>query len=221
MRGRRSLVDFHLDGREALEHLLQKSGYGSVAQAVASLALFNHPSTVRQCAGSAVFRIVRAKASHERGRIDTATDGRPVLLDDNTGPTDTFLWTNGIGRNSYRDVQFCHVWPRSTDPCCYTNLANICILPSFLAKLSDTHAEVVRLLRIRAFELFAWKPDDAETPDWAEMPGVTWAECLPPIGDLAANLRAALLHNPKSRTTASARLLGWLFSSWEPDRSLS
>jgi hypothetical protein len=221
MQSRADVKDPRLDGRSELERLLKASRYGSIPQAVASLAIFSHPSTVQQCSGSAVFRIVRGKASSERGQETTASDGLPAMLDDNTGPTDTFLWSNGIGRNACCDVQFCHLWQRSSDPRCYTNLANICILPSFLAKLSDTHEEVVRLLRLRAFELYAWKPNDAQTPDTADGLGVTWAECLPPTGDLATSLRSALLHNPKSRTTASARQFGWLFSDWKLDSSLS
>src|ERR1039457_2469547 len=199
MQSRADVKDPRLDGRSELERLLKASRYGSIPQAVASLAIFSHPSTVQQCSGSAVFRIVRGKASSERGQETTASDGLPAMLDDNTGPTDTFLWSNGIGRNACCDVQFCHLWQRS----------------------SDTHEEVVRLLRLRAFELYAWKPNDAQTPDTADGLGVTWAECLPPTGDLATSLRSALLHNPKSRTTASARQFGWLFSDWKLDSSLS
>jgi hypothetical protein len=212
------LSDFALDGRLALEHVVAASEYGSLTQAVASLVLFSHPSTVEPSAGKAIFRIVRATNNSDRGKIGDAVDGRPAVLDDNTGPTDTFLWANGIGRSAYRDVQFCHVWPRPRDPESYTSLANICVLPTFLAKLSDTHPEVARLLRGRAVGLYGWKPDDAETADQAEVAELSWAECLPPVADLAASLRAGIARNPRSRTAMSARTLGWLFGAGrQPD----
>jgi hypothetical protein len=48
--GHPGLSDFALDGRLALEHVVAASGYGSLTQAVASLVLFSHPSTVKPSA---------------------------------------------------------------------------------------------------------------------------------------------------------------------------
>ena len=81
---------------------------------MASLALFSHPDTVAQTHGDALFRIVRGPFP-KRGQIVPSDDGKPVLLDDNTGPTDAFIWANRIRRGMYTDVQFCHVWSQSGD----------------------------------------------------------------------------------------------------------
>ena len=86
MTGRLSLRDFSLNGSTALEFILKESPYGSLAQAVASLALFTHPATVAQTQAQALFRIVRGPIP-QRGHIVSFHDGRSVLLDDNTGPT--------------------------------------------------------------------------------------------------------------------------------------
>ena len=216
---RRTLSDLALDGGRALELIVAESPYGSLQQAVASLALFSHPDTVAQTDGRAVFRIVRGPIL-QRGQIVPLGDGKPVLLDDNTGPTDTFIWANQFRRGTYNDVQFCHIWPQSGDPEAYTSLANICMLPAFLAKLSDTHPAIMTLLRQRSVDLYGRQPyiESAETSGVAHY--LEWAPCLPPNPAVEATMRAELTTKAKSRTTISARLIGWLFSGWEPDASL-
>jgi hypothetical protein len=216
---KRSLNDFRLDGGAALEFLIKSSPYGSLAQAVASLALFSHPETVAQAAGRAIFRIVRGPIP-QRGEIVTISDGSRVMLDDNTGPTDAFIWANGIRRGTYSDVQFCHIWQVANDPTAYTNLANMCLLPAFLAKLSDTHPEITNLLRRRSRELFGWHPASQTGPSTPSAEVVEWAPTLPPTLRLEQALRAAMATKPRSRTTISAREIGWLFSDFAPDSSL-
>lgn len=216
---RRTLSDFGLDGGRALELIIAESPYRSLQQAVASLAMFSHPETVAQTYGRALFRIVRGSIP-QRGQIVPLNDGKSVVLDDNTGPTDTFIWANRIRRGTYADVQFCHIWQHSGDPEAYTNLANICMLPAFLAKLSDTHPAITSLLRQRAIELYGWQPR-IESQDTAGVArDLEWAPCLPVNPVLEATMRAEMRTKAKSRTTISARMIGWLFSGWEPDASL-
>jgi len=215
-----TLQDFALDGVKALQFVIQGSSYGTIEQAVASLALFSNPETVRQTGNQPLFRIVRGPIPN-RGDIAQGTDGRPILLDDNTGPTNAFLWANRVKPSKHRDVQFSHIWQRATDPSAYTNLANICLLPAFLAKLSDTHPEVSALLRRRARDLFGWLPADEPIPNVSDVHhALDWAEPLPPIEDVAGRVRKEMLSKPKSRTTKSARQIGWLFSGWSPDATL-
>lgn len=217
---RRTRSHFGYDGGKALEQIIVASPYGSLAQAVASLALFSHPETVEQSAGRALFRIVRGPIP-QRGHIVPFDDGGTVLLDDNTGPTDAFIWANRIRRGTYADVQFCHIWQHSGDPEAYTNLANMCVLPAFLAKLSDTHPTMTALLRARATALYGWQPRMPAGTAVATSPdGLDWAPCLPPNPALEATLRAEMRTKPKSRTSTSAREIGWLFSGWRPDGSL-
>ena len=110
-----TLQNFGLDGRAALERVIQQSHYGSLEQAVASLALFAHPDTVAQTRTSNVFRIIRARLSEERGKFEDLPGVGRVMIDDNKGPTDAFTWAHGIPKNQYQDVQFNHVWAESKD----------------------------------------------------------------------------------------------------------
>jgi hypothetical protein len=111
-----------LDGVKQMEDLLvHRAGYRSVVAAVAEHAVFLHPHTVGQTKGAAVFPVIRLRNMSERGEI-TEVEGRLVLLDDNTAPTDAFLWAAGLSRSSYRDYQFNHVWNASRDAEAYTAL---------------------------------------------------------------------------------------------------
>lgn len=217
MEARPSLRDFALDGSAALDFIIKKSPYGSLEQAVASLALFTHPDTVKQIQAQALFRIIRGSP---RGNIVKLENGKCVLLDDNTGPTDTFLWANGIQRGEYNDVQFCHIWQCSQDPSAYTNLANLCLLPAFLGKLSDTHVQIKNLLKRRALTLYGWQPSTTPVHEGCDGSDIEWAEFLSPNPSVESAFRKQMLTKAKSRTTISASKIGWLFSGWEPDGSL-
>ncbi len=218
---RARLESFGFDGTAALEHALAHSPYGSLESAIASLSLFTHPDTVRQAGARALFRIIRARGA-DRGTLAQHADGNRVLMDDNTGPTDAFVWANGLRRGDLSDLQFCHVWQASSDPDAYTNLANLCLLPAFLAKLSDTHPRITALLRWRAEEFYGWRPvNERATPRPVGIDGLEWADPLPSVGDLESALRAAMRTKPKSRTTISAREIGWVFSGYRPDPALT
>lgn len=111
-----------------------------------------------RCAGHAVFPVVRDQV--RKGQLAELPDGLRVLYDDNSTPTDVFLWA--ADRIKGPDVQFDHVWNRSTDPECYTALWNLCCTPAFLAKTSDTL--VVAALQYRAYNLYRALPKGVEPP---------------------------------------------------------
>lgn len=206
------------DGNAVLRDLLSHSSFGSAAQAVAALTRWAHPDTVRQTGNRGIFPIIRCRVISDRGRDTTTTDGRAVMMDDNTGPTEAFLFAHGISRSSYRDVQFNHVWQSADEVESYTSLANLCVTPSFLAKLTDTDAEIAALLRYRAQDLYGYAPAGpaGAPPGYATL---RWADPLPPVPNLEATLRAAM-HGKKGRTVSCARRLGWLFSGFQPDPGL-
>ncbi len=216
------LRSFGFDGQAALQKVIELSSYGGLEQGVASLAVFAHPDTVAQARSRNVFRIVRTRASEGRGTFVELPSLGIVMLDDNKGPTDAFIWAHGISRSQYRDVQFNHIWSDPQDVSLYTNLANICVLPVFLSKLSDSHRHVQALLRYRAFMLYGgWKPNSQpEPPEPAGYAQLVWANPLPAVPDLESNYRKAMRTKPKDRTTKSARELGWVFSGYQPDKTL-
>lgn len=212
-----TFVDFQLNGLAALEAVIAASPYGTVEQAVASLAIFSHPDTVRQTGCRPFVRAVRDAA--RRGQIKDRGGG-PVALDDNKSPTDAFLWCNGIRRP--REAQFNHVYANSADSASYTCLANLCVTPSFIAKLTDTDQRARSLLRFRAFDLYGWVPAGLARPELpAEYDKLEWAPPLPPVADVEAVSRAVMARRPKDRTVQIARRIGWVFSDFEVDPRLT
>jgi hypothetical protein len=203
-----------MDGASALDVVLRQAGYRSILHAVARHTVFLHPSVVAQSGGQPLFPTIRDML--RRRQIDVLADGRRVYLDDNATPTDAFLWAAGLSKG--RDVQFNHVWTASRDAGAYTALWNIVATPAFLAKTTDTHGEVVAALKVRAFDLYGYRPRDVPLP---AAPGaydeLVWAVHPEPISDLEGELRARLRANPKSPAAVAARELGWLFSDWRPD----
>jgi hypothetical protein len=144
-------------------------------------------------------------------------EGR-VMIDDNRSPAVAFEWAHGIRERP--DVQANHVWSRSQDVAAYTSLANLCLTPAFLAKLTDTDATICTLLRFRAHDLFGYWPDDSEATKPPDYDRLTWADPLPAVPNLEKALRAAMRTKPKDRVVVCARTLGWLFSDFHPDATL-
>jgi hypothetical protein len=218
-----NLLSFGFDGRIALETIIKESSYKTIEQAVASLTLFSHPDTVAGAKGRNIFRIIRASMSknEKRGNVAKVPSVGLVMLDDNKGPTDTFIWANNITRKQYRDVQFCHIWDDPYDVERYTNLANICMIPAFLSKLTDTADNIKALLRYRAFCLYNIKYGKRQDPAKPYCyDDLDWASTLQQVDNLELALRNAMKSKPKDRTTGSARQIGWLFSNYEPDNAI-
>jgi hypothetical protein len=198
-----TLYDFNFDGFETLRALIATSPYKTIAQAIASLTLFSHPDTVAQTQCKPVLRIIRNGA--RRGEI-IELDGQRVGLDDNKAPTDVFRWCNGLTQRM-RDVQFNHVYTDSQDPESYTCLANLCVTPSFLAKLTDTHPEVRAFLQFRVWQLYAWAPKSAPVqPEGYD--DLEWAPCLPPVVNVRELFEAIAKRRVKDRTTMFKNALG-------------
>lgn len=158
-----TLPEFHFNGRAALVCVIEQSEYRSLAQVVASLTVFAHPQTVAQTEGRNVFRVVRRRQQRDVGTFGEVPgcDGR-VMLDDNRSPAVAFEWVHGIRERP--DVQVNHVWSRSQDVTAYTALANLCLMPAFLAKLTDMDSTISTLLRDRTYDLFGYCPDAAPRP---------------------------------------------------------
>lgn len=198
-----------LDGRVALDEMTRAAGWPSVPAALAAHTVFLSPETVAQTSGRALFPIVRDP--RRRGQFGQLDDGRQVLYDDNTTPTDVFLWS--AQRNRGPDIQFNHVWTCSSDPDSYTALWNVCCTPAFLAKTTDTHPEAVATLQYRSHELYGCRPAGQPLPTRPEgYSQVSWHESPPAVDDLEAVLRSRMKAAPRSRASLVAAELGWLFS---------
>ncbi len=215
-----------MDGHRLLGDLLAQSNYGTILQAVAGLTLFTSPATVARVGLGNVFRVVRRRNQADVGKYLMHADGNFVLHDDNSSPTDLFLWANGLAKSGCRDVQFNHVYDRATTRLSgdgqlevYTALPNICVTPAFLAKLTDTDLEVRAALRYRVYDLYEYAPDGVPTRPGGYM-RLTWRDPLLPVDDPEGILRQRLHKCSKRRITDSARELGWRYSQYRPDPSL-
>ncbi|MEQ2010522.1 MAG: hypothetical protein ABMA26_27360 [Limisphaerales bacterium] len=224
-----TLADFDYDGKRALRELVEQSIYGSLEQVIASLTVFTHPNTVRLTAGDRVFPAVRFRAGRgeKKGGIKTDTNGVTVFLDDNQTPTNAFLWANRIRRNPKTDLQINHVWNDSEDVSSYTALWNLCMTPSFLAKLTDTDQGIQRVLRHHATIIYG---DLVPVPLRAQLPRpdgyaeLRWADYPAPYNDcdeLKQFMLARMRRAPRSRTTVCARDVGWCFNDGGPEPELN
>jgi hypothetical protein len=118
-----------------------------------------HPQVVERM-GGAVFPSIR----DQRNRISVERrDGRVLFLDDNTTPRWAVLWSHGIATSAHpRGWTFAHVWSRSKDPCAYTHLANLLMMPESLASLSDKDGPFAPFLRYHAQQIYGWVPEGTE-----------------------------------------------------------
>lgn len=204
-----TLEQFGIDGFASLQALIASSHYKTLAQAMASLTLFSHPETVRQTGGKAIFRTIRGPRTP--GEF-VEINGIRLMLDDNKSASDAFKWIHGI-TSRLRDVQFNHVYTASQDVEAYTSLANICVTPAFIAKLTDSSSPPTSaLLKYRVFDLYGWTPARIEAPNKPEgYDELDWAPTLPAVNDVKAALEARMARKPMDRTVKSVQEVGWLF----------
>jgi len=205
----------HFNGNSILRDLTKQAGYPSLAHLVAKHTLFTHPDTVKQTHNQNLFRIIRNAS--RRGEMVDYSDGKKVMYCDNEGPNRAFVWSNGGIK--YQDVQLNHIYSDSQNVNVYTSLANLCMTPAFIAKLTDTDLEIKALLKYRSFDLYGFylekepiRPIDYES--------LNWMPFLPSLTDLEKYLQSRLISSKKSRSSTSAREIGWLFSNFEPDKHL-
>jgi hypothetical protein len=210
----RTLASFGNDGQRALVEALANSEWRTIEQALASLTVFVSPRTVEEMNNQPVFRMARGRFE-QRGKIDYE---RRVMFDDNRGPIMAFRWATGFsGKTAH--LQFNHVHAQSDNMDFYTALSNICVTPTFLAKVTDGHGAL--LLRFRAWELFGLLPPSGAAPKMPEgYDRLEWAAPLDPLADVEGMMRKTMSTKPKDRVTQSVRELGWVYSSFQPDPAI-
>jgi hypothetical protein len=203
-------MSFH--GKEILDRVIKKAGYPTLLHLVAENTLFTHPETVKKTANKNLFRTIRDFP--QRGKMIDWLDSKKVMCCDNEGPNRTFLWCNGDFK--YSEVQFNHVYSNSQNVEVYTSLANLCVTPAFIAKLTDTDDEVKKLLKYRAYDLFGFY--QGQIPIMPSGYGqLKWKDFIPPIQNLEVYLLQRMNDCRKSRSAISAREIGWYFSDYLPD----
>lgn len=201
---------FH--GKSILDDVIKKAGYSSLLHLVAENTLFTHPDTVKQTGNKNLFRTIRDFS--KRGEVIDWADSKKAMCCDNEGPNRAFVWSNGDFK--YSEVQFNHVYSDSQNVEVYTSIANLCVTPAFIAKLTDTDDEVKELLRYRVYDLYGFYQNELPTrPAFYDQ--LIWKKFLSPVGNLESYLLKRLNECKKSRSAISARDIGWYISEYNPD----
>jgi len=215
----RRFASFGYDGNRAIAELVASSEWHTLEQALASLTLFASPITVSALDDKPVFRIVRGHPLRNmdyENRVMNDQDG-------NHGPIMAFRWATGFGGSS--DIQFNHIYQVgkrykvSERVQYFTNLANLCVTPTFLGRYTDKLGS--NLLQYRAWELFRLLSPEGKIPvKPARYDLLNWAPPLDPVSDVESLMREMMSTKPKDALTESVRELGWVFSAFQPDPSI-
>ncbi len=202
------------NGKDILLDMAKQAGFPTKESLVAAHTLFVHPETVKLTNNQNLFSIIRDFPN--RGKI-LIQDEEKVMCCDNTGPQHAIEWS--LGGMKKTDVQINHIYSESKNVVYYTSLANLCATPTFIAKLTDTDHEIKNLLKYRVYDLYNFFIEQRpEKP--VQYDQLNWMPFESPIENLEDFLRSRMKSCPKSRTTKSAREIGWYFSNFQPDPSL-
>lgn len=148
-----------IEGHSFLLRLLQ-SHYGPqesnpIRRAVLDSTYFIHPDVVAETKALPVVRARRMQAGERKNSV-VAGD----FVSDNFPPDYVFRAATSDLRDQ-GSTQLCHIYGgkgEARDTYFYTNLANLCLMPAFLAKFADTDPAVTTLLKQCAFVLYGFDP---------------------------------------------------------------
>ena len=177
-------------GSLVLSELLNKGGNpASLADLVARTAIWAPSDCHQRCKSMdgkcyAKRPDVRRKNIGEHKGLDKKDPS--IRLDDNTYPNQQM---KEMGRKFYKlhfkEYTTCHIWEKTCyDTRYHTCFANLVLLPSALASLSDFCPEIKAILQYRSYELYGWVPDGKcipEEPDnyptcWNSIPEVSFGK---------------------------------------------
>jgi hypothetical protein len=161
----------------------------SLVMMAAGRILLPNPATVKLF-NQAIFPTIRdPRELYQEVKMEDRTVG---MRDDNTTPRWALLWTHGIPGKSKQPTlgwTIAHVWDRSQDLDAYTRLANLALIPEYLGGLSDNQGPLTQYLRYHAWQVYQWRPADADVPiapaHYAE---IRW-NYLAPVADPVAFFR--------------------------------
>lgn len=150
-----------MEGHSFLRSVL-RSHYGKdeaepLHRAVVESAFFIDPSVVAQTGRLPILRARRMDGGAGE-RKNTVVEEE--FVSDNFPPHYVFVAATAHSRDN-GSTHLCHIYGGkgvARDTFFYTNLANLCLLPSFLAKHADTDGAVVSLLKECSFLLYGFDP---------------------------------------------------------------
>lgn len=148
-----------IEGSTFLQTLL-RTHYGSeekqpLRRAILETTYFIDPAVVAQTKN---LPIIRARRTNDGERKNTVVGGE--FVSDNFPPDYVFRAATSDTRDK-GSTQLCHIYGgkgEARDTFLYTNLANLCLMPAFLAKFADTDPAIVELLKECAYVLYSFDP---------------------------------------------------------------
>ena len=127
----------------------------ALASAVLESCYFIDPAVV---ATTQCLPIVRSRRVKEGEKKNSLVNGD--FVSDNFPPDYIFRAAMADERHS-GSTWLCHIYSKdgeSGSSFFYTNLANLCLMPAFLAKFADTNGFIVDLLKRCSYELYGFNP---------------------------------------------------------------
>ena len=140
---------------------------------------------------------------------DTVVQGGD-FVSDNFPPHYVFCAATSDKRHK-GSTELCHIYGgkgEARDTFFYTNLANLCLVPSFLAKFADTHPPTVTLLKECSFILYGFDPK-------GEMRGRSIDPSLRQRIKIASPVKRGLFFSLQGQSDArflTAKTAGYLFA---------
>lgn len=122
---------------------------------------------------------VRRRKPKELGSCDSQNP--QIKLDSNNYPNSQM---KRMAKSYYgiavKEYHVCHLWERTCyDPRFHTCYANLVMLPSALASLTDYDDWVQDVLKYRAWELYRWYPEESSQPKKPKNYPEDWAYPIP------------------------------------------
>ncbi len=103
--------------------------------------------------------LIRRTKPKEKKRQIVSQGNSQVYLDENSWINKDFKKITDM--SGCKNYQTCHIWPGlAYKEKCFSAVANIVLLPKYIAAFSDFIPEIQDILKYRAYDLFGWYPED-------------------------------------------------------------
>ncbi|MBP2315531.1 hypothetical protein [Azospirillum soli] len=222
-----TLAEHNFDGLAALKAVVSGTHYGNLPAAVAALTVFPSKEAVAQTRNLNVFRMWR----HGAKRRDFCEDDSSLMNDDNAGPHLLFTTANVIqviqedGETKRltsllgRNLALNHIYAGDEGDVeqqilCFTNLANLCVSPAFLSRVTDKDEEIKALLRYRVADLYGFNPTGQPLRKPEVYRQLPWAPLLDGVGNVEAALLERLQRHKTSSVRQAVERSGWCFDDF-------
>jgi hypothetical protein len=166
-----------LDGNNILTNVLQSLDI-DLANLIAQVSIWADSKTfdyLKHENGLGVFypKTRRFRVGQDE-KVNQIVDG--IRLDHNSYANTAIKRAVGVDRD-ITNFTVCHIWPDSCyDHRYHTCIANLVLIPSAVAGISDHDQHTIACLKFRAFDLYKWHPVEQSPPTRPDRYPVRWRE---------------------------------------------